>query len=99
MSSGSTPRPLHLALGLCLLGLALQSAHPARAQSSGYGGSGHKDACIADYAKYCSMADKFAFKQCLLDHQPDYSPACKAQRAAERDARMRQSYNLPPAYH
>ncbi len=99
MSSGSRPRLSPLALGLCLAALALPSAYPASAQSSGYGGSGHKDACAADYAKYCSGVDKFAFKQCLLDHQPDYSAACKAQRTAERDSRMRQSYNLPPAYH
>jgi hypothetical protein len=99
MSSGLRTRLLQLALGLCLTALALQSAGSANAQSSGYSGSGHKDVCAADYAKYCGIADKFAFKQCLLDHQPDYSSACKAQRAAERDAKMRQQYNLPPAYH
>ena len=95
MSSGSGIRLPQLALGLCLAALALQSGRPAGAQTPS--GSGHRDACAEDYAKYCGSVDKFSFKQCLLDHQPDYSSACKAQRAAERDARMRQQYNLPPA--
>ena len=46
-----------------------------------------KHPCDDDYAKFCADASKYALRQCILDHQPDFTPACKAQRRAEAAAK------------
>jgi len=71
--------------------LAAGSASGALAQSTGgqnfgYGSGGMRSACTDDYAKFCGNVSKYGMRQCILDHQPDFSPACKTQRKAEAEA-------------
>jgi hypothetical protein len=73
-----------LAIGMSSGALAQSSGSSGR-QSFGYGG-GMKNACTDDYAKFCANVSKYGMRQCLLDHQPDFSPACKSQRKAEAEA-------------
>jgi hypothetical protein len=78
---------LLIALGACLSSEALaQSTGASGHQTFGYGSGGMRNACTEDYAKFCASVSKYGIRQCLLDHQPDFSPACKTQRKAEAEA-------------
>ena len=46
-----------------------------------------KHPCDDDYVRFCAGVSKYAMRQCVLDHQPDFTPACKAQRRAEAAAK------------
>jgi hypothetical protein len=63
-----------------------QSTGSSGGQSFGYTG-GVKDPCADDYAKFCAGVSRYGMRQCLLDHQPDFSAACKSHRKADADAR------------
>jgi len=84
------------AFGTALFSIALASGFSGAAvgqstdssghQNFGYGSGGMRSACTEDYAKFCANVSKYGMRQCLLDHQPDFSPACKSQRKAEAEA-------------
>ena len=85
-----------LALAACVSGAALaQTSGSSGAQSFGYSG-GMKNACTEDYAKFCAVVSKYGMRQCLLDHQPDFSAACKAQRKADAEAAAQAATHKPP---
>jgi len=63
-------------------------AQTTNSSGAGYGSSGRKSACDDDYIKFCGGVSKYAMRQCLLDHQPDFTPACKAQRRADAAAKI-----------
>ena len=76
------------------------SAAPTYGAAGGYGDMGRKHPCDDDYAKFCGGVDKYGLRQCILDNQVAFSPACKAQRESDRLAAEQQKYQLPPVtYH
>ena len=79
---------ISLALAACWsTGVLAQTTNSPGAVTSGYGSSGKKSPCDDDYIKFCAGVSKYAMRQCVLDHQPDFTPACKAQRRAEAAAK------------
>jgi len=95
-----------LALAVAMFGFAPIQARPQTAgyssppqsygSAGGYGDVGRKRPCDNDFAKFCSDVDKYGMRQCILDHQAEFSASCKAQREADREAAERQKYPLPP---
>jgi hypothetical protein len=77
---------LSIALGACLSSGALAQSTGSSGQNFGYGSGQMRSPCTEDYAKFCSQVSRYGMRQCLLDHQPDFSPACKSQRKAEAEA-------------
>jgi len=79
---------ISLALAACWsTGALAQSNAPSSGITSGYGSNGMKHPCDDDYVRFCAGVSKYAMRQCVLDHQPDFTPACKAQRRAEAAAK------------
>ena len=68
-------------------GALAQTTNSSGGGNTGYGSSGRKSACDDDYIKFCGGVSKYAMRQCLLDHQPDFTSACKAQRRADAAAK------------
>ena len=60
-------------------------------QNFGYGAGVMKHPCDEDYAKFCAGVSKYGMRQCILDHQPDFSAACKAQRKVDAEAAARKA--------
>ena len=84
-------RTLRVALYSIILAAGCSSAVLAQSGGSGahnfgYGSGGMRNACTDDYAKFCGNVSKYGMRQCQLDHQPDFSAACKTQRKAEAEA-------------
>ena len=69
-------------------GVLAQTTNSPGAVTSGYGSSGKKSPCDDDYIKFCGGVSKYGMRQCVLDHQPDFSSACKAQRRADAAAKV-----------
>ncbi len=74
-------------LACCSTGALAQATSSPYGATSGYGSSGLKHPCDDEYAKFCGGVSKYGLRQCVLDHQPDFSAACKAQRRAEAAAK------------
>jgi hypothetical protein len=80
-----------LALGLIVAGAA--SGQPQGGGGGGGAGVGVRQACAADFQKFCPDAKPGpggGLRECVAAHHADFSDACKSAIAAMRAARQQQ---------
>ena len=96
-------KPFVLTAGALALGLAIASAAVAQPPGGGggHGGNGAvRQACMADFQKFCPDARPGpggGMRECVQAHLTDFSTGCQSAIAARRAERQQNGGGGPPA--
>jgi hypothetical protein len=72
---------------------------PAMSGNGGGGFAAMREACAADFAKYCANVDRSGRRQCIKDNFSQLSDGCKSAILAARAARQSSGGGDAPASH